>query len=291
MRRHALLLTVVMATTGCKEMSNLFDESEKVAQEQGWKDASVSAQEAKAEAEKLRRETVEARMAHAMKRPTEPKERGPKVIWLVEQRVKCSTFQCSQEKLDRLKSLGDISQELLPALNHKGPSIQIEAIKLVGLLEIQDLSQPLIDRLNDSSLPTRKAVITSLRWLKNPSALGPLISRIDRIGQGEERGWLLGAISVYHEPRAVRALGKAAQGSDTSVAITAVEALGRRKGELVVQALDGTVALAEAPPVKLAALDALAREGSAGAKLALKAWTRTGDKAVRAKAKRLLKRK
>ncbi len=294
MKLNAIAVAALVVFGGCKELSDVFAESDRVAREEGMKGPDPAEEAAKQAAQDERERQLSARATEAGRRTSSTVEPGPldeKVAWLVERRVGCEDVACSEKHLARLRELPTVTSPLLAVIQTAEMEHRIEAVRLVGLLEVKELSVQVAGLLSEPSKPLRRVALTTLGWLADPQTLDPILKRLEDVRDAEERRWLIGALAGIDDPRARSMLRDAAQSSDVSLAIVATRSLGKQKGKASVDALEEVLALAESPAVKRTAIEALGDEGSPDALKVLRAWTKKGSAELRKLAKETLQRK
>lgn len=222
----------------------------------------------------------------------EPDKLDAKVTWLVRKRVQCKDTDCSRSTLTRLRGMGNIGPALMAvASGTEATAVTVEALRLVGVLELKDMAVGVAQHLEHRRSPVRDAACTTLGWLKSEKAAVPIVERLHKAGKTSERVCLLGALGHIPGSVSLKALSRAASSRVNDEALRAVVGLGRRKEAQSAQALEAAVSLSEFTPVKHAALRALGGMRTSHSKKVLKRLAKSPDSDVRARARALLKRR
>lgn len=288
-----ILLVVALAVgSGCQELKDIWGTTDEfhdaVAQRQDREHV-----EREAEAARVRELEERARIAGAAPRDglgPEPDERDAKLLWLVRQRLRCDNASCSEKLLARLQGLTLVSAELLRLADQDDITVRVEAIRLIGLMDLDDAAPQVAGLLTDDSARVRKAACQALSWLKSPAGVIPIVERLRATRLPAERICLLSALSGMPGAPALKALHNAALSPSTDEAFAAIRSLSARKDPSVIPALAEALQRAESPAVKRVALDTLARIPGAAARRVLRTASRSRDPVVKEHARSLLSR-
>ncbi len=277
-----VLLTLAAGLSACRELKDAMSGAEAEANQTA-RQAAESAQQTKQAEAALAEKERAARASTLQDRESErePDSRAEKVAWLVQRRIRCDRAACSDALLQRLRSLRDISVELAPLVDSKDDATQIEAARLVALLELTALAPKVIALLDDDTTSVRRAACHALGLLRYTPGAAAVGLRLLRAHDVDERLCLVSTLAQLGGTAAAEALSLAAARGEVRGALAAVRALTRLASNESVTLLRG--ALFESPhvEVKRAAADALRESPDTRARAILAQAARTGDSDTR----------
>lgn len=294
-RSLLLILALLLVATGCKEMGEVFQPVEE------FQDTRQKEEEERLAAEQVEAQRVQrledefraaARRGDGPDFGPEPDKRADKVRWLVQHRLACNDQACSEAHLKRFAEFGpELGNDLIALVYDPELKLGVEAVRLVGLLDIKASASALTDLLLHDKSAIRLAAIRALTWLKVDSTAMALAARLPRAPTGAERSALVQALASLGGPNVVKTLGTAALSRELDQAHAAIAGLAKMKSKAAVAKLDAVVNLAEGASTKRHALEALAGIGTPAARKALTDATRSRDPQVKAWAREILKKK
>jgi hypothetical protein len=286
-----VLVLCACLISSCKEMDEVFAPAEEMSREAREKREEEERNEAENSAA-LREQELARRVATSGRTEDlgpEPAALGEKTRWLIKKRLRCENADCSDRYLRRLRVLKRVGPELLTLVRPAEPmAVQLEALRLVGLLGKTDMAPGLAQQLSNPSARLRKAACTSLAWLKADAVAVEVAERLRHVRDRSERVCLMGALAAMNGPVSLKWLSKAAASRSVDEALTAVRGLGTRSEPAAARALEQAIALSESGTVKRAALEAVARMKSRQGKAVLRRASRSPDAQVRKLAEELL---
>ena len=291
-----LLVAIVLCAClvpSCKEMDEVFAPAEEMSREARQKREQEKKQQSQNSAA-TREQELARRLAAAGATGDpgpEPDALKDKVRWLIQKRLRCQEAACSDRYLRRFRGLKGVGPELLTLVRPQElMAVQVEALRLVGLLGYSDMARGLAEQLDNPSARLRKAACTSLAWLKADEAAVAVVERLRHARERSERVCLMGALAAMPGPVSLKWLTQAAASRSVDEALAAVRGLGSRAEPSAVRALEQAIGLSESGTVRRAALEAMARMNSRPAKAALQRAAKSPDAQVRELAKELLKK-
>lgn len=183
-----------------------------------------------------------------------------------------------QAAVAALNSIGhpDMPARVLPLLEDRDESIRESALRIAGYFGYPECFDAVLARTRDESEAVRRAAVESLPFFDDPRAVSALAQALERDTPAVRAG-AASALGRIGTPEALDTLAKGLDDPDAWVRFATLRALGpirdARFGPRLLDALRDD----PAPQVRLAAIDAVGRMGTAEALDALEPLTRSAD--------------
>ena len=164
-----------------------------------------------------------------------------------------------------INSIGhpDTEATVLRLLREQSPRLRESAARIAGYFGYPGALAIMVDLARDRDEHVRRAVVEHLTNFEDAGALDATVGALRGDAAPSVRGAAARAVAQSDDPAALDALLQACGDDDTWVRYYAARGLGRRvrAGDQVLEALRGLALDDAAPPVRIAAIDAIASVG------------------------------